>query len=268
MNTRSRFVPGLASGALRLCALLAVFALCGTTNAWAADWAWNLTPYAWATNVGVKVSIDDRQVADKTISVNDLVDDLDATAQFHFEGQRGANGLLFDMFAVRLSDDIQGVGLPTAPGAEALFHSQLDMGIYELGGIYDPQGNQAGFALLYGTRILVESADIDAHLELDPNTTIDRSYETGDTLVDAMVGVRYVKRFTRHWSSSARLDASSGGTQLTWSATSTIAYTFGERDRYALTAGYRRMDFDFKDEDPVQVDMSLSGAFVGFRFNF
>lgn len=36
----------------------AAFAL--ANSAAAADWKWNVTPYAWATDVGIDVKVDDR----------------------------------------------------------------------------------------------------------------------------------------------------------------------------------------------------------------
>jgi len=263
MTSRNPLIPGLV-------AALATLATSGAVHADAPTpkWTWSVMPYAWATNVGVDVSIDDHQVVNETIPVSDLVKQLDATAQLHFEGQHGANGFLFDIFAVKLSEDGKSVALPAATGGSAVLDTELRMAVYEVGGLFDPKGDQNGFALLYGVRILDEDATIDAQLTIDPNAPTDRCYEMGDTLFDALVGVRYIHRFDRHWSVAARLDASSSGTRLTWAATSTVAYAFGKRGQYAVTGGYRRMDFNFKDEDPLQVDMSLSGFFAGFRFTF
>jgi len=269
MNSRCSIdcrVPALRSR--RAAAILAAIVMTGAADARAAEWTWSVTPYVWAASVGANVSIADREIVDTTISVSELAKDLDATAQIHFEGQRGANGLFFDMFGVRLTTDDQTFAIPATPDASATLNSEIGMGVYELGGIYDPHGDQKGFALLYGTRVLDEDATINAQLALGSRTPLDRSYEMGDTLVDGMVGARYVQRFSRHWSGALRADASTGGTDFTWSATSTLAYSFGKRDQYAVTGGYRRMVVNFKDQDALHVDMTLSGFYTGFRFTF
>ncbi len=148
--------------------LAAALLLCGASQAGAGDWKWSVTPYAWATDVGVDVKLDDRQVVDQEIAFEDLLEDLEAVAQVHVEAQRGSHGVMLDLFDVQLAEDGSRVALPVAAGAEAVLSSEIGMTILELGGIYDPRGDRQGFALLYGTRILQQRADIDARFELAP----------------------------------------------------------------------------------------------------
>jgi hypothetical protein len=263
MNTNTRSFRRTAAPAL-----LAALLFGGSAAARASDWAWSVTPYIWATDIGVDVTLDDRKVVDKEIAFEDLLEDVDAVAQVHVEAQRGAHGVMFDLFDVRLSDDDSRVALPPQIGGEAVLSSETGMTILELGGIYDPRGDQQGFSLLYGTRILQQRADIDARFELGPATSVTRSYEVNDTLYDGLLGIRYIKRFSPRWSYQTRVDASTGGTELTWSAGSMVAYTFGKNDRYTILAGYRRMVVDFDTDDAVDVDMTLSGFGTGLRVSF
>jgi len=245
----------------------ATLLLCGAAAANASDWKWAVTPYVWATDIGVDVTLNDRKVADEEIAFEDLLDDVDAVAQVHVEAQRGAHGVMFDVFDVRLSDDASQVELPNPPGGEAILSSETGMTILELGGIYDPRGDQQGFSLLYGMRILQQRADIDARFELASGTSL-RSYEVTDTLYDGLLGIRYIKRFSPRWSWQTRVDASAGGTELTWSAGSMVSYSFGRDGRYAVLAGYRYIVVDFDTDDSIDVDMTLSGFGTGFRMSF
>ena len=263
MNTSSRSFRRTAAPAL-----LATLLLGAAASANASDWTWSVTPYVWATDIGVDVTIDDRQIVDETIAVEDLLEDIDAIGQIHVEAQRGAHGVMFDIFDVRLSDDDSHIALPNPPGGEAILSSETGMTILELGGIYDPRGDQQGFSLLYGTRILQQRADIDARFEIDPSTAVTRTYEVTDTLYDGLLGIRYIKSFSPRWTWQARVDASTGGTELTWNADSTVAYTFGKTGRYSILAGYRYMVVDFDTDDQVDVDMTLSGFVTGLRFSF
>jgi hypothetical protein len=248
--------------------LLPLLAALIMTPASAGDWTFTVTPYVWATDVGVNASINDRQVVDTTIDVKDLAEDLDSTFQLHTEAQNEMNGVLFDVFYVSLSEDAKTVSIPNVPDATALFNTQIGMTIYELGGIYDPKGDKEGFAMLYGTRILDQRFDVDTQIALDPAAPLAKRWYTRDTFYDGLVGVRYTKRFGKGWSTSVRADVSAGGTQFTWNANTTLAYAFGKKQQYAITGGYRRMDVDFKEENSVESDMSLSGPVVGFRFSF
>jgi hypothetical protein len=88
-------------------AVLSLFAL--TAPARAAAWGFTLTPYMWATGVGVDADLAGRQVVDKDISVNDLVKDLDTIFQMKLEVTYGRFGLYADGFDVNLSNDKNGV---------------------------------------------------------------------------------------------------------------------------------------------------------------
>jgi hypothetical protein len=259
LTSRSRSLRAAALGALSVLA---------ASGARSEEWKWSITPYVWATDVGVDVEIVDRRVVDETIAFDDLVEDLDAGALVHLEAQRGAHGVMFDLFDVRMSDEGDRVALPGAGGAEATLDSEIGMTIFEAAGIYDPRGDQRGFGLLYGTRILRQSADLDFEFALPDGSTVNRGLNADDTFVDGLLGVRYVLPITDRWTLAARVDASAGGTELTWSAGAAVAYAFGESRRYALTAGYRTMTVDFDTQDSTDVDMTLSGILVGLRVSF
>src|SRR5512147_1885098 len=85
----------------------------GACDADASEWKWHFTPYAWAANLDVDVEVDDRAVVDEHLSVGDIVDDLDWTAQLHVDGRRGAHGLMFDVFDIQLSSEDDRVAIPT-----------------------------------------------------------------------------------------------------------------------------------------------------------
>lgn len=251
----------------KLGATLAALLVAGCSAAGAADWKWSITPYAWATAVGVDVAIDDRTVVDEEISVEELMEDLDTIAQVRLEARKGAHGLFLDLFDVTLSDEAAEVALPGSSGS-ALVAPEMGMTIAELGGLFDLQGDGQGLQLLYGARLLNERAEIDATFHLADGSTLVRVYEVDDTLVDALVGVRYVQRVSQRWSLETRADLSAGGTELTWSAGPTVGYTFGQTSRYTATAGYRRMVVELDTDESVAAEMTLSGFRVGLRIDF
>lgn len=248
------------SPSFRLAFGFAALAFGAPVCAGAEEWKWSFTPYAWATDLGVDVAIDDRRLLDAEVAFEDLLDDIDTVAQLHLEGQRGPHGFLFDVFDVQLSDSAT-LDLPA--GDPASIDSTIGMTLLDLAAIYDPRGDGRGLELLYGTRLLSQRAEIDAEIEASA-----LAYEAEDTLVDGLFGVRYVEPFSPRWAGVFRADLSAGGTELTWSAGAAAAYTFGKSDRYALTAGYRHMVVDFDTEDAVDAEMTLSGPFVGLRLTF
>ena len=81
---KSRFANRLAAPIITAAVLVLA-----PGSAQASDWKWSVTPYAWATDVGVRVDVDDRSVVDETISVADLMEDLDTIAQVRVEAKGG-----------------------------------------------------------------------------------------------------------------------------------------------------------------------------------
>lgn len=265
-NRHPKFSFSIRRFASPFVAAVAAALLCAADAAQARDWKWSVTPYAWATDVGVRVDVNDRAVVDETISIADLMEDLDTIAQVRVEAQNGAHGVYLDLFDVTLSDDATTVTLPR--GGTATFSPEMGMTIAELAGLFDPRGDQQGFQLLYGARILNQRAEIDATFDPVAAPTIDRRYDIDDTMIDALLGIRFIHHFNARWSIAAKADLSAGGTDLTWSASPTIAYTLGETGRYTVTAGYRYMEVDFATTEKVEAEMTLSGFVAGFRIAF
>jgi hypothetical protein len=247
-------------------ALLAVAAISGTATQ-AADWRWTVTPYAWATDIGVDVKIDDESVIDETIPVEDLLEDLETVFSVHAEAQKGEYGVMIDLFDVTLEDHSSDLQLPLEAGQADLV-SEIGMTILDFAGTFDPKGDQQGVSFYFGTRILNQRATIDAEFALNSGADLQRRFETDDTLVDGLVGVRLSKRFSKRWSYQMQADVSLGQTEYTWSVGPTIAYQLGSSGRYALTAGYKRMKIDFEDEGALDTELTMSGATLGFRFSF
>lgn len=263
---RSTPFPGLVRS-LTLLALATTLLAGGAATARAGNLKWTITPYAWATDVGVDVKLDGRQVMDETIPVGDLLQDLDTIVQLRLEAQYKAHGVMLDLFDVTLSDQERGVALPRGAGSADL-DSDGGMTILDLAGIYDPRGDRQGVAFLYGTRILNERATVDGVFRLNAGPTLNESWDTNETYVDALVGVRFSKRFSRSWTWQMQADVSAGGTDYTWSTNPSLTYAFGTTGRYAINAGWRHMHVDFEDGNGVEPAMSLSGALLGLRLSF
>lgn len=248
--------------------VLAVLALMASGTAAADEWRWSVTPYVWATDVGLDLQLSDRQLVDATIPFEDLLEDLELITQVRVDGWQGAHGLHFDLFNVELADNNDSVTLPDPIGGQLVLDSELGMTIFDAAGVFDPGADRTGISFLYGTRIISQRENLDAERRDGDTTSGSASYDATDTFVDGLVGLRYAGRWSEHWGYELAADVSTGGTDVTWSIAPTVAYTFGARDQYTLSAGYRRMEIEFETEEPVDFDMSLSGALVGFRVAF
>lgn len=241
--------------------------LTGSVPARAAGWGFSITPYMWATGIGVDAQLDGREVVSKDIPVSDLLEDLDTIFQMRMELTYGPFGIAADGFDVTLSSEKNGVALPQNAGT-ADFDNTAGMTIVDVAGTFDPHADRSGFGLLAGTRIMNERATVDAVIQPALGGSVAQSYETHETLVDGLIGARFRHRLWRGLGVQMQADASTGGTDYTWSVAPTLTYTFGALGRYGVEAGYRRMQIDFQDDGGLDTQMTLSGAVLGFRLSF
>ena len=256
----------LRTQALSLAVAAATAAMASGTAS-AEEWQWSATPYVWATDLGIDIGVAGRGLVDAEIPFEDLVETLDSAALVRVEGMRGEHGMAFDLFNVELVD-AHSVGLPGEGNAELALDTAIRLSIVDATGVYDAGADGQGFSLVYGLRAIEQRNEIDAALNYAGTTIATRSLDATDTLVDGLVGFRFVRELPHNFRYQFAADVSTGDTEYTWSAGPTIGYTFGNNDRYEVTAGYRHMVVDYDTPEHVDSDMSMSGLLVGFRINF
>ena len=249
----------------RVLAAAVALAACGNANA--DEWQWSVTPYVWATDVGFDVTVNDRELVDATIPFEDLLQDLDTAVMIRAEAMRGEHGIAADLFDVVLADESR-ASLPGGSGDELSVDAEIGMTIFDLAGVYDAGGDGRGLSVLYGARVINQREDVDAAVTRGGGPGPRAAIDGRDTYVDALLGLRYAGDLPGRWSYELAADASTGDTELTWSVAPSLGYSFGENDRYRLSAGYRHMAVDFDTAPDVDLDMNLSGVLVGFRFAF
>lgn len=247
--------------------IVAAWAAATASTAMAEQWQWSVTPYAWATDVGLDVSLRDRELVDATIAFEDLLKDLDSALLFRVQAMHGAHGLALDVFDVVVADDTR-LALPDAPGSEIGLDGRVGTTIVDLTGIYDLGAEVPGLSLLYGTRVLNQREKFAARIVTDDVAGPTARQELSDTLVDGLLGLRYAHALTGRWSYEVSADVSTGGSDFTWSINPMVSYSFGDDHQYRVIAGYRYMAIDFDTQPAVDNDMTLSGVLVGLRFDF
>ena len=95
--------------------------------------------------------------------------------------------------------------------------------------------------------------------------------DVSTTLVDGLVGLRYLSSSTGSWSFAIWGDVAAGGTELSWSAAAVFGYHFGARDQFGLRFGYRHLAIDLDEKDDlaeVETEIALTGPMFGFFFAF
>lgn len=247
-------------------ALLAIVGFVALPSPVAAqDWNWGVTPYIWLPGAQLDITVkDDVELGGRT-SFNDLADNVKLAAMLHLEGQKDTFGLLFDVGYFDLGSK-NSLGSVAGIGGVSL-HTDMKTTIIEGAGVWAPGGKFEGFGLIYGARVW----NIQETLDVRAGGTIHGHYTTSPTLLDGMVGFRYLARFGERASFNLRGDYSAGGTDYTMNGVVGFGYAFDDADKYTLLAGYKYMDTRFDENNGsanVKSELTLDGFYAAMRFGF
>jgi len=254
MKTTTRFT-------LPVAAVLALAA--GQANAQ----EWTVTPYVWTAGLTAKVSYNGTQVVNEHIGFSELIEDVDMAAMGRVEGRFGRYGAMLDVFYIAMSTT--GDAVQVRNGVTGLLNTEMGMIVADATASYIVMGDRKqNLALVAGTRMLVESSQLDLTVPTSPTTAITESTSSSDWRPNAIVGLRFRRRLTPHLSMDARGDLGTGDTKLTWSAGSEMSYALGASQRVALSAGYRQLVIEYREESSVQTDLKMSGFVTGVHIRF
>jgi len=233
----------------------------------AADWDWILTPYVWGSNVKADVFVKDEPVFGQDLSFSDLIDNLNAGFQLHFEGRRSKAGFFLDLTYLSVSDSETTPANPPLPGGTVL-GVDIDTTLFEAAGFYRPSGETHGLDLLLGIRVI----DLKMELDITPPTPLPSTRIDGSgTFTDAFAGLRYSVPLGQRWTLAVRGDAGAGDTDLTWNVSGLFAFHFGKDNRYNALMGYRHMEIEVEETSgaiTVKTEVTMSGPIAGFAFRF
>ncbi len=219
-------------------------------------WRWSITPYLWGSDVTTDVRFPAGQEIGAEAGFDDIMDKLDIGALLHAEGHRGKWGMFVDGTYLSLSDD--GSRGPIATEAE------IDIGIYELAGVYTPGGAAGRFSVFAGARLLELDLDLtfSGGFPSSPNSrSADKSY------TDFMIGGRYLHPFNDRWLLNLRGDVGGGDTESSWNATALLGWRFGADLDNAVLFGWRHMELEIENEG-IETDLTMDGPIAGVLFGF
>jgi len=249
-------------------ALVVIAVLFGAPGAHAGEWKWEIAPYAWISDVGVDVSLNETDIGGTTIDFKDILDKADLGALVHFEGRKGRGGLFVDVVYLSLSDDQTTSGASPIPDG-TIVDVELDQLIGEVGGFYRFTGDERGLDLLFGARVM--DVSLDANFDF-PDTSLlaDRSRSSDKTLLDGFVGLRFGQDISDRWLWSIRGDVGAGDTDLTWQGVLIFGVQFGKNRDKTLYFGYRHLAYEAEEGNMgiTEREIEFSGPEVGFGFSF
>jgi len=221
----------------------------------AATFNWSVTPYLWASQTKVDLTIRDESLGGDRISFGDLLDQLDSGFMIHSEGGKGNWSVMADLTYLETSDSEQRPVFLVKSAAET---TVLDMAV-----AYWPGGAGSSFSMLAGMRY--SGFDNRYRFFLGDNE-VTRARDDDD-YYDVLLGLRYRFDLGERWELLTRADVSLGQSEGTWMAQAILGRTVGKRELNRILIGYQYKVAEF-DSGDIRSDFTYHGPIAGFNFRF
>lgn len=220
-----------------------------------ATFTWSITPYLWASETKVDLSLRGEDLGGETISFNDLLDQLDSAFMLNVEGGKGHWSAFADLTWLETSDIEQ--------RPVFLVDTTSETTILDAGVAYWPQGVGTGLGMIAGVR----HTRFDNRYRLIRNDMPITEIRDDNDYTDALLGLRLIFPVGERWDLVTRADVSFGDSEGTWQARALFSRTVGKREMNQFILGYQYKEADFKSGD-LRSDFTYHGPVAGFSFRF
>ena len=216
---------------------------------------WSVTPYIWATNTTVDLTIRDTNIGAGDISFSDLLDVLDAAFMVHVERGGGNWSAFGDFTYLKTSDTTERTLITIDADNEQVF--------FDAAVAYWPEGFGSQLSLFGGLR---HTGFNDRYRFSIGGMQIGEQRTTND-YYDALLGIRYRFELAERWELLTHGDLSFGDSEGTFLLRANFAYIVGKRRQNQILFGYQYKEAEFRDGD-LTTDYSYHGPLAGFNFRF
>ena len=209
----------------------------------------DLTLYLWGAGISGNATLGSTSIPQQPVEMDfeDILDKLDFGFQFHYEGTGEKWGAGLDYTYIKLSDT-----------NDAGRSGEVKTTLTEAFGVY--RANPA-LDILAGVRFV--------GMDMRLNETVLVDAEGERSLTDFYAGARARLPVSDSVLFVLRGDVGAGDSDLVWNAVLGVDWHISQS--MALRGGYRWLDYDLDKDDgsiEAQLDMSMSGPFLGVGFQF
>ena len=225
----------------------------------AQDWDFRASLYAWTPGLDTTIGTPAGEL-DASLSISDVLNDLDAAFMGTFEAQHGRWGLIGDLI---YSDLTSSKGTPFgALYSKGKVETQLtaftgylayrvwesDEGVFDFG---------AGFRSIW----------LDTTTTLEAGRLPTYSASADDSWTDPVLAARARVNIDEHWFATALADGGGywDGSSSTWQVFASIGYQFNPT--WSMQVGYRYMNIE-KEQSRGDLSMAMSGPLIGVSASF
>lgn len=227
------------------------------SHAEAGNWRWTGKLYLWASGIDGSTTTG----GDIDVGFDDLLENLELALMGGVEVSNGKWSVIGDVIYM----DLSGEGTSSLPGpgpAQISAKAGLEGWVVNALGGYRFGASEAGVIdLTFGLRYL----DLDVELDSTSNLPVPgQSIRAGDSVVDAVVGIRGGVRLSENFFVPYVVDVGAGESDLTWQAMAGIGWqpVWGE-----ITLFYRFLEWEFDGSGGLN-EIGFSGPGLLFKYHF
>jgi hypothetical protein len=216
---------------------------------------WSITPYLWASQTQLDLSLPDQALGGDTISFSDLLDQIDTAFMVNVETGRGRWSVFADLTYLETSDNEQ----------RPVFRveTRSDTTLLDTGVAFWPDGIGSHLSIIAGLRY---SGFDNRYRFFLQDTEVSRVRDDND-YYDALLGLRYRIDIGERWELLTHADYSLGQSEGVWVLRANLARTVGRRGLNRILFGYQYKHAEFVAGE-LRTEYTYHGPMAGFSFRF
>jgi len=245
---------------------LGLVSFAGVAQAGESDnqWQFGAAIYLWGADIGGETS----NGTGVEVEFKDLLDNLEMAFMGSFEARKNKWLMFTDLIYLDVSaGQSSDFSIPVGPGIPVEATADLDLEglvVHLAGGYNFYNENNSTVDLIGGLRYLDIDTEVFLGLEsVGPGQSM--TIEQGDTVWDAIVGVKGQLGLSERWFIPYYLDIGAGDSDFTWQATAGISFRAAKWADVALV--YRHLEWDMGSGSLLN-DISFSGPAFGAIFRW
>jgi hypothetical protein len=213
-------------------------------------WQFKITPYLWIATIKGNTDSDGSDIEFDTDYKFLSLDNLDGAFFVAASASKGRWTLQTDLVYLNFNDNFTIGPIDTS--------IDLKGDVIELSAAYKLQSFEHT-EILFGARQV--SIDLDISLTPGPQTS------PGQSWLDPIVGLRYIRPLGERWQAIGRLDVGGFGVSSDLTVNVLAGASFSMTRHSSLILGYRYLKLDFAEGD-ILADLTAKGLALGIEFNF
>lgn len=211
------------------------------------EWRYSLAPlFLWGMSISGEATAKDQTLPLELDFRDDVLKNMTGVFTLHFEATRGDWGVFAEYQFANLEPEFRVEAPGPIPGLGGKIDFKNTMA--EVGGLYAFHDSEAyRWEAIYGVRWTRQDIDVDIQPGIPLPPPVPTAFNTGDSWLDAFLGVRMQVKLGHKWLFTARGDVGAGGSDLVYNGAAQFHFRMAKWG--SLFGGYRYLKYDYSSKD-------------------